>query len=76
MIFQNALNFSDVIARDCMVPRNEILAFELEDNIENLKNKFIETGYSKILIYKETIDNIIGYVHNIELFKKPKNGYR
>lgn len=73
MIFQNALNFSDVIARDCMVPRNEILAFELEDNIENLKNKFIETGYSKILIYKETIDNIIGYVHNIELFKKPKN---
>jgi CBS domain containing-hemolysin-like protein len=73
MIFQNALNFSDVIARDCMVPRNEILAFELEDNLENLKNKFIETGYSKILIYKETIDNIIGYVHNIELFKKPKN---
>jgi len=73
MIFQNALNFSDVIARDCMIPRNEILAFELEDNVEDLKNKFIETGYSKILIYKETIDNIIGYVHNIELFKKPKH---
>jgi len=73
MIFQNALNFSDVIARDCMVPRNEILAFELEDSVEDLKKKFIETGYSKILIFKETIDNIIGYVHNIELFKRPEN---
>lgn len=71
-IFHNALNFSEVIARDCMVPRNEIIAFELEDNVEELRAKFVETGLSKILIYRETIDNIIGYVHSYELFKKPE----
>lgn len=72
-IFHNALNFSDVIARDCMVPRNEIIAFELEDDINDLLNKFIETGLSKILIYRDSIDNIIGYIHSYEMFKSPEN---
>ena len=70
-IFHNALGFSEVIARDCMIPRNEIVAFEIEENISELKNKFIETGLSKILIYRDNIDNIIGFVHCLELFKKP-----
>ena len=73
LILNRALKFSDVIARDCMVPRNEIIAFELEDDIHDLKLKFIETGLSKILIYRETIDNIIGYVHSYEMFKAPEN---
>lgn len=72
-IFQNALSFSDTKARDCMIPRNEIIAFEVEDNIDDLRQKFIETGKSKILIYRENIDNIIGYTHSSELFKHPKN---
>ncbi len=72
-IFHNALGFSDVIARDCMVPRNEIVALEINDEIKTLKQLFLETGYSRILIYKDSIDNIIGYVHSIELFKLPKN---
>jgi CBS domain containing-hemolysin-like protein len=72
-IFHNALSFSDVIARDCMVPRNEIMALEINDEIKELKNIFLETGYSRILIYKENIDNIIGYVHSVQLFKSPKN---
>jgi len=73
LILNKALKFADVIARDCMVPRNEIIAFELEDDINDLKLKFIETGLSKILIYRETIDNIIGYVHSYEMFKAPDN---
>ena len=70
-IFHNALSFSEVIARDCMVPRNEIIALEINDNIEDLKNLFLESGHSRIIIYKDNIDNIIGYVHSIELFKIP-----
>ncbi|MDG1238851.1 MAG: hemolysin family protein [Flavobacteriales bacterium] len=70
-IFHNALSFSEVIARDCMVPRNEIIAMEINDNIEDLKNLFLESGHSRIIIYKDNIDNIIGYVHSIELFKIP-----
>ena len=71
-ILQNALAFSEVKARDCMVPRTDLIAFEIDDSISELKNAFIETGYSKILIYRDSIDNIIGYVHSFELFKKPK----
>jgi len=71
-IFQNALEFSTVKAREVMVPRTEITAVELHDNPKNLAKLFTETGYSKILVYKDTIDNIIGYVHSYELFKKPK----
>jgi len=70
-IFHNALGFSQVMARDCMIPRNEIVAFEIEEDINELKIKFIETGLSKILIYRDSIDNIIGYIHCLELFGKP-----
>ena len=71
-IFQNALEFSEVKAREVMVPRTEITAVELHETPKNLTKLFSDTGYSKILIYKDTIDNIIGYVHSYELFKKPK----
>lgn len=71
-IFQNALEFSEVKAREVMVPRTEITAVELHETPKNLTKLFTQTGFSKILIYKDTIDNIIGYVHSYELFKKPK----
>ncbi len=71
-IFQNALDFSAVKAREVMVPRTEITAVELHEAPKNLAKLFTKTGYSKILVYKGTIDNIIGYVHSYELFKKPK----
>ena len=71
-IFQNALEFSEVKARDVMVPRTEITAVELHETPKNLTKLFAETGYSKILVYNDTIDNIIGYVHSYELFKRPK----
>ncbi|MGB7394494.1 MAG: hemolysin family protein [Pricia sp.] len=71
-IFQNALEFAEVKAREVMVPRTEISAVELHETPKNLAKLFTETGLSKILIYKDTIDDIIGYVHSYELFKKPK----
>ena len=71
-LFQNALEFSEVKAREVMVPRTEIMAIELHNTPKNLAKLFSDTGYSKILVYKETIDDIIGYVHSYELFKKPK----
>lgn len=71
-IFQNALEFSTVKAREVMVPRTEITAVELNETPKNLTKLFTETGYSKILVFKENIDEIIGYVHSYELFKKPK----
>src|SRR5690554_6742704 len=70
-ILQNAIGFSDIKARDCMIPRTDIVALDIESSIDELKDRFIETGLSKILIYRDTIDNIIGYVHSFELFKKP-----
>lgn len=72
-IFQNALDFSKVKARECMVPRNEIIAMEVGENINKLTKTFVETGFSKILIFKDNIDQIIGYTHSYELFKQPKN---
>ena len=71
-LFQNALEFSEVKAREAMVPRTEIIAVELHETPKNLIKLFTETGLSKILVYKETVDEIIGYVHSYELFKKPK----
>jgi CBS domain containing-hemolysin-like protein len=71
-ILQNALDFDSVKARDCMVPRTELISVEIEDSIQELQQKFIDTGKTKILVYRENIDNIIGYVHSFEIFKKPE----
>src|SRR4030042_529548 len=70
-LFQNALDFSNVKLSDCMVPRTEIAALEVNSTVDELKNKFIETGFSKILIYEDTNDNIIGYATSKDLFKNP-----
>jgi putative hemolysin len=70
-IFRNALDFSAVKARDVMTPRTEIVAVDVSESLENLRELFIETGYSKIVIYQKTLDDIIGYVHSFDLFKKP-----
>jgi putative hemolysin len=72
-IFRNALDFSGVKARDVMTPRTEIVAIDLLESLETLKELFIETGYSKIVIYQNSLDDIIGYVHSFDLFKKPMN---
>jgi len=71
-IFQNALEFSEVKTREVMVPRTEIIAVEVNDSIKNINSIFTSSGLSKILVYKESIDDILGYVHSFELFKKPK----
>ncbi|EPR74834.1 Hemolysin-like protein [Winogradskyella psychrotolerans RS-3] len=71
-IFQNALEFSEVKAREVMVPRTEITAVDILDSIENLRQLFIETGRTKIIVYRDSIDDILGYVHSFELFKKPE----
>lgn len=68
-IFQNVLDFSNVKTRDCMVPRNEICAVEKGVSWNALRERFIETGYSKILVYDEDMDHIIGYIHSSELFR-------
>ncbi|MBG6062189.1 CBS domain containing-hemolysin-like protein [Flavobacterium sp. CG_9.1] len=73
LMFQNALEFSGVKARDVMSPRTEIIAIDLFDSIEELRALFIETGYSKIVVYQNSLDDIIGYVHSFDLFKKPKS---
>lgn len=72
-IFRNALDFGNVKARDCLIPRNEIVAVEITDSISKLQKLFVETRLSKILVYRESIDHIIGYVHSFELFRKPEN---
>lgn len=72
-IFQNALDFSDTKVRDCMIPRTEINAVELSCSEEDLRQMFIESGNSKILVYDNDIDHIIGYIHSSEMFSKPKN---
>jgi putative hemolysin len=71
-IFRNALDFSGVKARDVMTPRTEIAAMDVLESLENLKNLFVETGYSKIIICQNSLDDIIGYVNSFDLFKKPK----
>ena len=71
-IFQNALDFSSIKVRDCLVPRTEIEAVEFNTPLEELKSVFIESGHSKIVVYKENIDDIIGYIHSSELFRLGK----
>ena len=71
-IFQNALDFSEVKTREAMVPRAEVIAVEEKTSIQDIKALFISTGLSKIPVYKETIDHILGYVHAFEIIKKPK----
>ena len=71
-IFQNALDFSELKSRDAMIPRIELVAVEIHDYISNLKSLFISSGYSRILIYKDTIDDVLGYAHSSDLFNKPK----
>ena len=72
-IFQNALEFSDIKAREVMIPRTEIVAVDKSQAPKDLIETFTETGLSKILVYNETIDDIIGYIHSFELFKRPKS---
>lgn len=71
-IFDNAIEFKTIKIRECMVPRTDIVAVEMEDSIEDLKKIFAESGHSKIIVYRESIDDVIGYCHQLELFKKPK----
>ncbi len=72
-IFQNALEFHNVKAREAMIPRTEIIAVDVHESIKNLKLIFTDTGLSKILVYNNSLDDVIGYVHAFELFRKPKN---
>ena len=71
-IFQNALDFHKVKSREIMVPRTEMVAVDFHERIQNLRKIFVETGFSKILIYKNSLDDIVGYVNAFELFKNPK----
>jgi putative hemolysin len=72
-ILDNAVEFKTIKVRECMVPRTDIVAVDVEDPIEELKKIFDESGHSKIIVYRESIDDVIGYCHQLELFKKPKN---
>jgi len=72
-IFRNALDFSEVKVRECMVPRKELVAISVAEPIAELQKMFIETKLSKILIYRDSIDNIIGFTHSSEMFKQPKD---
>jgi len=71
-LLKNAIDFSKIKIRECIVPRTDLAAIDINEELKELNKKFIETGYSKILVYKENIDNIIGYVHVSQMFKKPK----
>lgn len=72
-IFQNALDFSTIKIRDCIVPRTEIVAVDLTTSLEELKGRFIESGISKIIVYDGNIDNVVGYIHSSEMFRNPKD---
>jgi putative hemolysin len=71
-IFDNAIEFKTIKVRECMVPRTDIVSVDIEDSMENLKEVFAESGHSKIIVFKDSIDDVIGYCHQLELFRKPK----
>ena len=71
-IFNNALEFKQVRVRDCMIPRTEIVAVDIEDGMEELKKVFVESNHSRVLVYKETMEDVLGYCHSLSMFKKPK----
>ena len=71
--FQNALDFSAVKIRDCIVPRTEVVAVALDTSLEELKGRFVESGISKIIVYDGNIDNVVGYIHSSEMFRSPKD---
>jgi CBS domain containing-hemolysin-like protein len=71
-LLKNALDFSSVKIRECTIPRTDLEALDSEESIETLRQKFIDSGHSKILVFRENIDNIIGYIHVSELFKHPR----
>jgi len=70
-IFRNALAFSEVKVRECMIPRTEMVCFDVDGTVADLHLRFVETGLSKIIIYRENFDNIVGYVHSFEMFQRP-----
>jgi len=70
-LFKNVLDFSEVKVRDCMIPRSELTAVSIDTPFKELNQLFVETGYSKIPVYKEDIDNLIGYIHSSEMFRRP-----
>jgi CBS domain containing-hemolysin-like protein len=70
-IFQNALDFSTIKIRDCIVPRTEIVSVDITATLEELKVKFVESGISKVIVYKGNVDNIVGYIHSSEMFRNP-----
>ncbi len=70
-IFQNALDFSNIKIRDCIVPRTEVVAVDLTTTLEELKCLFVESGISKIIVYDGNIDNVVGYIHSSEMFRNP-----
>jgi CBS domain containing-hemolysin-like protein len=72
-LLKNALDFSNVKARDCMIPRTEIIAVDIDDSLDTVMRLFIAKGLSKVIIYRDSIDNIIGYVHSYDLFKSPQS---
>jgi CBS domain containing-hemolysin-like protein len=72
-LFENALSLPDIKVRKCLVPRTEIVGIEIQTPLEEVKALFVETKLSKLIVYNDTLDNIVGYIHQLDLFKKPKD---